>query len=181
MNLDAKLEAVLFASGGSLTLKRLADVCNESREGIEEGLRVLTERLEEGSGLQITRHGDQVELVTHADAAEWVRSVARLEAESELSKPALETLSILAYRGPLTRPELEHIRGVQSSIILRNLMLRGLVEAREEMRLGQPIYQVTLDFIKHLGLSNVQELPDFETLNAHPTVEKVLEELKPSS
>ncbi len=177
MTIDAHLEAVLFAAGGSLTIRRLCDVCQVSSEEVEAGLQVLQTRLEQGSGLQVVRHGSDVELVTHPDASEAVRLVAKVEAQSELSKAALEALSILAYRGPLTRPELEQIRGVQSVIILRNLMLRGLVEAREENRLGQPVYQVTMEFVKHLGLTRVDDLPDFASLHAHPTVEHVLDQL----
>jgi segregation and condensation protein B len=90
-------------------------------------------------------------------------------------------LSILAYRGPLTRAELEQIRGVQSAIILRNLMLRGLVETREEARLGQPVFQVTMDFVKHLGLARLEDLPDFTALHTHPTVEQVLDQLEPKA
>ena len=178
MNLDAQLEAILFAAGGPLPPRRMVEVTGRELEEIEDALQTLQRRLEEGgSGLQLVRHDSQVELVTHPDAAEVVRAVAKVEAQSELSKASLEALSILAYRGPLTRPELEQIRGVQSSMILRNLMLRGLVEMQEETRLGQPMYQVTVDFIKHLGLTNVKDLPDFEALHAHPTVEQVLNQL----
>lgn len=177
MTLDAQLEAVLFAVGGSMTIRRLAEVMQQPSAQIEASLGVLEARLALGSGVQLTRHGNDVELVTHPDAAEWVRSVAKVEAQAEFSKAALETLSILAYRGPLTRPELEQIRGVQSAIILRNLMLRGVVEAREESRLGQPVYQVTMEFVKHLGLTSLEELPDFSSLHAHPTVEQVLDQL----
>lgn len=176
MTLDAQLEAILFAVGGPLTTRRLADVAQVSVQEVEAALIVLQARLQPTSGLQLARHTNEVELVTHPEAAELVRAVVKVEAQSELSKAALEALSILAYRGPLTRPELEQIRGVQSAIILRNLMVRGLVEAREESRLGQPMYQVTMDFVKHLGLSRLEELPDFAALHHHPTVEQVLDQ-----
>jgi segregation and condensation protein B len=177
MTLDAQLEAILFAVGGSMSIRRLAEVVEQSPSAIEAALLLLEKRLAVGSGLQVTRHGNEVELVTHPEAAEWVRRVAKAEAHAEFSKASLETLSILAYRGPLTRPELEQIRGVQSAVILRNLMLRGVVEAREESRLGQPVYQVTMEFVKHLGLTGLEELPDFASLHAHPTVEQVLDQL----
>ena len=149
--LDAHLEAILFAAGGPLTPRRLVEITGQTLEDVEHALKTLQSRLEQGSGLQLTRHSGDVELVTHPETAEMVRAVAKIEAQSELSKAALEALSILAYRGPLTRHEIEQIRGVQSSMILRNLMLRGLVEMEEETRLGQPIYRVTMDFVKHLG------------------------------
>ncbi len=181
MNLDAQLEAILFVSGGSVTLRYLATTSECSSDDVEIALTQLETRLKGGSGLRLVRHGQEVELVTHPDVAEVIRRVAKLEAQTELSKASLEALSILAYRGPLTRPELEQIRGVQSAIILRNLMLRGLVETREEVRLGQPVYQVTMDFMKHLGLARLEDLPDFSTLHAHPTVEQVLDQLEPKT
>lgn len=181
MTLDAQLEAVLFAAGGPLTPRRLVEMTSASLEEVEEALQRLKIHLEDGRGLQLVRYGSEVELVTHPDTAELVRAVAKTEAQSELSKAALEALSILAYRGPLTRPEIEQIRGVQSAIILRNLMLRGLVEMKEETRLGQPIYQVTMDFVKHIGLTRLEDLPDFASLHAHPTVEKILDQLPANS
>lgn len=181
MNLDAQLEAVLFVSGGPVTLRWLGGLLGISVAEVEAALLTLETRLKEGSGLTLVRHGNEVELVTHPDTAEIVRRVSKLEAQAELSKASLEALSILAYRGPLTRAELEQIRGVQSAIILRNLMLRGLVETREEARLGQPVFQVTMDFVKHLGLTRLEDLPDFMTLHTHPTVEQVLDQLEPKS
>jgi segregation and condensation protein B len=81
----------------------------------------------------------------------------------------------------MTRPELEQIRGIQSSLILRNLMLRGLVEEKEDTRLGQPMYSITFDFLKHLGLSNVEALPDYEDLRGNSTVSDVLQDLEVKS
>jgi segregation and condensation protein B len=111
--------------------------------------------------------------------AETVRSVLKAEVQGELSRPSMEALAILAYRGPMTRPELEQIRGVQSALILRNLMMRGLVEMGEETRVGQPTYSVTLDFYKHLGLAKPEELPDYQALRGNSAVEQALAELEP--
>jgi segregation and condensation protein B len=117
-------------------------------------------------------------LVTLPEAADDIRAVLKAEVRAELSRPSLEALAILAYRGPLTRPELEQIRGVQSSLILRNLLLRGLIEMKSEVRLGQPVYGVTADFLKYLGLASLEELPDFAMLHQHPVVQQVLQELE---
>ncbi len=182
MNLDALLEAVLFAMASPLSLRSLASICHAEESAVEEALSVLAKRLDEGgSGLQLLHHGKEVELVTRGDAAETVREALKQDAQAELSRPSLEALAVLAYRGPLTRPELEQIRGVQSALILRNLLLRGLVEMKEDTRLGQPMYAVTGDFLKHIGVDRLESLPDFEALHHHTTVERVLEELKPAS
>ncbi len=182
MSLDALLEAVLFALAQPLTVKRLAQAVHVSPQEVERALEVLAQRLEQsGSGIQLARQGVEVELVTHGDSAEIVRAALKAEAQGELTRPSLEALAILAYRGPMTRPELEQMRGVQSSLILRNLMLRGLVEMHEEERLGQPMYQVTLEFLNYLGLSRLDRLPHYEELRVHPAIVQILEELEPPS
>ena len=177
--LDALIEALLFAAGKPLTRKKLVELTKSSENEVNEALVVLADRLQHG-GVQVMEHGNDVELVTRPDFAEAVRAVSVLEAQGELTRPSLETLAILSYRGALTRPEIEQIRGVQSSLILRNLMIRGLVEQREDTRLGQPIYAVTTDFVKYLGVNSLESLPDYTTLHAHPTVERVLAELESS-
>ncbi len=178
MTLEAKLEAILFAVAQPLTVKRLAELADAKADQVKEALERLAEHLKhEAGGLQLALHGQEAELVTKPDAAEAVRAALKQEAQGELTRPSLEALAVLAYRGPLTRPELEQIRGVQSALILRNLMMRGLVEVKEDARLGQPIYGVTLDFLKYLGADRVESLPDFETLHANASVEQVLDEL----
>jgi segregation and condensation protein B len=166
------LEAVLFAAGKPVSRRVLMQTLSwdvKTLEGVLEGLReALIPR-----GLQLVEHREQIELVTHADAAESIRAVLGLELQGELSRAALETLSILAYRGPLTRPEIEQIRGIQSSQILRHLSLRGLVEETGAVRLGQAVYDVTIEFFERLGLSSRENLPsfgEFSRQNATPGV-----------
>jgi segregation and condensation protein B len=178
-DLSALIEALLFASAQSMTAKRLADLTHSGKEDVKRGLAELQGRLEtSGSGLMLILQGDEAELVTRPEMAEAVRGVLKAEMQGELSRPSMEALAILAYRGPMTRPELEQIRGVQSALILRNLMLRGLVDMKEEMKLGQPMYAVTLDFYKHLGLAKPEELPEYEALRGNSAVAQALEELE---
>ncbi len=163
MTLDRNLEAMLFAAAKPFTVARLTQMLDAEKDDVQIALDALAERLNvSGSGLQLQKNGSEYELVTRPECADAVAKVVNVEAQAELSRASLEALTILAYRGPLTRPELEQIRGVQSSIILRNLLLRGLIEQSEDMRLGQPVYSVTFDFLNHLGLSGVEALPDFE-------------------
>ncbi|MFH1621396.1 MAG: SMC-Scp complex subunit ScpB [Patescibacteria group bacterium] len=182
MNLDQILEAILFASARPLTIKYLSDVSREPAEKVKEALNTLRARLlESESGIMLQDNGTSFELATHPETAEQVARVTSEEAAGELTRPSLEALSILAYCGPMTRPELEQIRGVQSSLILRNLMLRGLVEEKEDARLGQPVYSVTFDLLNHLGLPNVESLPDYQELRSHSTVLDVLKDLDDGS
>jgi len=176
MTLDSQIQAILFVAGKPVALKKLAEWCEAEPADVKAALDELAARLQD-SGLQLLRHGAEAELVTHPGAAALVRQVIKEEEQGELTRPSLEALSILAYRGPLTRPELEQIRGVQSALILRNLILRGLVEMKSEGPLGQPTYAVTADFLRHLGLDRLESLPDYADLHEEPVVEQVLKEL----
>ena len=171
--------SILFAGARPFSIRRLSELTGASPENIETALGALDERLQ-SSAIMLQRAGNDVQFVTRPDHAEIVKQVAADEVTGELTRASLEALTILAYRGPLTRPELEQIRGVHSSIILRNLELRGLVEETEDKRIGQPVYQVTFDFIRHLGLKSVEELPRYEELRGHENVVDVLKDLEGS-
>lgn len=177
MNLDRLIEAILFAAARPMTLRKLAELTKADQEDIKKAVADLAERLDEGSGLMLQNYGNEVELVTKPEAAEVVKNVVKDDEQGELTRASLEALTILAYRGPMTRPELEQIRGVQSSLILRNLMIRGLVEQKEDERLGQPTYAITFDFLKHLGLKSVTDLPDYQALRGHTAIVDMLNQL----
>ncbi len=179
MQPDALIEAILFAAARPIRIKYLAEVTHSEPNMVRETLTILRERLDATrSGIMLQQHDQEIELVTRPEAAATVALVVRAETHGELTRAALEALSILAYCGPLTRPELEQIRGVQSALILRNLMLRGLVEQPAEARLGQPTYAVTFQFLNHLGLPSVEALPDYITLRGHASVTEVLKQLE---
>ena len=182
MNLDALLEALLFAMAQPVGVRKLAALSDRKPDEVKNALKVLQVRLTEGGGgVQLMLNGEEAELVTHPEAAEAVRAALKQEMHGELTRPSLEALAILAYRGPLTRPELEQIRGVQSALILRNLMMRGLVEQSEDQRLGQPLYAVTSEFLKSIGTSKLEDLPDYTSLHTQRAVEQVLNELNPTT
>ncbi len=177
MKLDQTIEAILFAANKPLTARKLAELMDVKVDEVEDALDALKERLQENGGLMLQEYGKELELVTKPEAAEVVKKVIKDEEQAELTRASLEALTILAYRGPMTRPELEQIRGIQSSLILRNLMIRGLVEQKDDERLGQPTYAVTFDFMNHLGLSSVKDLPDYETLRGNAAISDVLDHL----
>lgn len=179
MNLDANIEAILFAGAKPFSVKRLAELTGASADEVKASIARMAEALDEAeSGIMLQQNGHDVEFVTRPETAEIVKQVVKADAQGELTRPSLEALTILAYRGPLTRPELEQVRGVQSSMILRNLMMRGLVEEKEDTRLGQPMYSVTFDFLNHLGLASVEQLPEYETLRGNAAVTDVLAQLE---
>lgn len=173
MTLKAKLESILFISNRPLSLKKLAELTNGEVADVETALKELEEQYnsKEG-GVILLRAGKECQFSTSPDASKLVRNFVREELTGELTKPQLETLTVIAYRGPISKPELEQIRGVNCSLILRNLMIRGLVEESEER--GEIRFNITMDFLRHLGLRNVSELPDYEKLNSNESLQKFL-------
>lgn len=179
MKLAAQIESMLFVSAKPLSVRKIADLTEHSAEDVRAALDELKSRLDkDGSGIMLQELGQEVELATRPEANELVRRVIKTETQGELTRPSIEALTILAYRGPLTRPELEQIRGVQSALILRNLMLRGLVEEQETGPLGLPTYTVTFDFLNALGLKSVEALPQYEELRGHTVVQELLADLE---
>lgn len=160
MKLQADIEALLFTSGEALSLKTLAHMTGTSPEEVTAALEKLERRLNEG-GTRLMRKGDDVML---RSAPECGAAVARLERE-ERSQPlgtaGFETLAIVLYRGPLSRSAIEHIRGVQSSSIVRTLLIRGLIEKAPSKTGRSPLYQATFDALAHLGITSLEELPEY--------------------
>ena len=127
------------------------------------------------SGVQLVQAGNELQMTTNPDVAEIIKKFLKDDITGELTPASLETLTVVAYRGPITKPELEQIRGVNCSLIIRNLLIRGLITFETNKNSGQNSYEVTIDFLKHLGLNNVKELPDYERLSKVENLEQYLE------
>lgn len=161
-NLIAKVESILFAAGKPLSLKKLADILQVTVGDVETAVVALEEKLKQGEhGLEVILHQGEAVMATRPENSDLVSEFIKAEELGDLTRPQLEALSVLAYRGPLSKAELEQVRGVNCSLILRNLMIRGLVEAANS-EAEHPRYQVTVDFLRYLGLSSVKELPEYE-------------------
>ena len=163
-NIEAKIEAVLFIHGEPMKLKRLASIIKTNETEIEKALDAIKEKLNsESRGLDLMRNKDEVQLVTASDLTDIVEKLTKEELDTKLTPAALETLSIIAYLGPCPRALIDYIRGVNSAFMLRSLMVRGLVERRENKeKTGGYAYQITFDFLKHMGVSTPEELPEYE-------------------
>ena len=176
--LSAKIEAALFLSTKPMGLRRLADIVgvkeSDVRMAIEE--LMLTRNLPE-IGVHVLLQDNQVQLVTNPSFGDVLDKLSKEEIESELTRPQLETLTIIAYRGPINKPEIEQIRGVNCALILRNLLMRGLVDEREDANRLQSVYCVTTDFLRYLGLHSIGELPDYESLHSHAKITQLIEAL----
>jgi len=176
MDLTQQIESLLFIAGRSLTYKKLAETIGgvktaEVKKATEE-LAALYQK--EERGLRVVVASDKAQLASAPELSELTQSFAKEEMQGELTKPSVETLAIIAYRGPVAKLELERIRGVNCSLILRNLLLRGLVEARRDSKKREDYYSVSLEFLKHLGVSSAKELPDYEKLRYNEDIDKFL-------
>jgi len=147
---------------------------------VEADLITLAEKMNvEDSGIHLIRAGDEWQLVTNPACAEVANALVKDEA-GELTRPSLEALTIIAYRGPITKPEIEAIRGVNCTLILRNLLMRGLVNEKEDSLKGQLVYSLSPDTMRYLGLHDVAELPEYGELHANGKIDKLLASLTAS-
>lgn len=159
-SLAAKIEAMLFVSAEPVAPSQLAAALDVTASVVERGLNELDEALA-GRGLRLQRNGGRVQLTTAPELAPLVELFLGLEATTHLSRAALETLAIIAYQQPCTRPQVDSIRGVNSDGMMKSLLAKGLVqEAGRTDGPGRPIlYATTPEFLQHFGLSSIEELP----------------------
>ena len=155
------LENILFAAGDSMALSELAAILKISQEELEELLEEDERRREGSFGLVFRRLEDRLQLATRAEYAGLLVDLFGSKSGEELTKAMLETLSIIAYKQPVTRGEIEELRGVNTSHILSALQEKGLVvEAGRKEALGRPIlYATSEEFLRHFGISSTKELP----------------------
>lgn len=167
--LTAVLEALLFVADGPIEVAKIAKALKIESERIIQGLQGLDQYYQDASrGLRVQTYNGKYQLVTRPSFATIIESFLSLDLSAKLSAPALETLAIVAYRQPVTRVQIEAIRGVDSSAILRSLVQRGLIQECGRLDgVGRPIlYGVTESFMHYFGLTGLDELPPLETTEA---------------
>lgn len=160
----AALEALLFIHGEPLTYKKIQSVLGVENEELEALIGELKADLESAErGLQLVSDREKVQLATKPEFNGILERFMKEEISEDLTPASLEALSVIAYLGPISRARLEYLRGVNSIVILRSLMIRGLVE-----RFPDPehpasfLYRGTFDLMKHLGIAETGDLPDYE-------------------
>jgi len=177
LSLIAKIESLLFVANSPLTIKQIAKLVDSEPAKVEGVLGDLEEGYGgEDSGLQIVRRGQDVILGTKSEVGSLVGKFLKEQVRGELTRPQLEALTIVAYRGPVTKTELNMIRGVNCALILRNLLIRGLIDEKQDKKLHVSVYEVSVDFLRFLGVQSVDELPQYEELRKHADLESVLED-----
>lgn len=172
LGLEALVESLLFVAEEAVPVTRLAEALEVRTAQVEAALETLAAHYA-ARGLSLQRIKDKVQLTTAPVAAERVQRFLGLAASAPLSKAALETLAIIAYQQPVTRPQVEAVRGVNSDSVIKNLLSKGLIEesGRTEGP-GRPVlYVTTPEFLQHFGLVSLEELPplNLNGLKREPT------------
>ncbi|PIR88184.1 MAG: SMC-Scp complex subunit ScpB [Candidatus Harrisonbacteria bacterium CG10_big_fil_rev_8_21_14_0_10_45_28] len=165
-DLTAGLEALLFLYGDPIEIKKAADFLKTSEAKVRRAGEDLKQALDiSGRGLTVVFHNDKIQLTTRADFGGMLDGLVKADLHDALTPAALETLAIVAYGAPISRMEVDFIRGVNSSFILRQLLLRGLIEREvDPKRANAYVYSTTVDFVKHLGITRIEELPEYNRL-----------------
>jgi segregation and condensation protein B len=178
MDLSSKLEAVLFVAGDPVQVPELASILTERPETVAEALEQLRLRyVDTNAGLRLLQSPEGIQLVTAPEAQPAIESFLTASMRERLTAAAAETLALVAYRGPISRAGVEAIRGVNSSFTLRVLALRGLVtrELHPTDRRSY-LYRLSADFLRHLGVTRMEDLPDYQALKAHAGMTKLVTE-----
>lgn len=164
MNRASKIEALLFYKAEPVTIQRLADLLESNEHEIEESISELENTLS-SRGIALIREGDEVALGTNPEASELIETLNKQELEKDLGKAALETLTIVLYKTPVSKSEIDYIRGVNSSFILRNLLIRGLIK-REHHPIDKRafLYRPTIDLLSYVGVGSVEDLPEYNSV-----------------
>lgn len=171
--LEKQIEAVLFWNGEPISIKKISQIFStfggsaegRGKEVTEEEISVALKNLEtnlSGRGIVLITKENEVALGTSKDSSELIEKLTKEELVKDLGRAGLETLSIIIYQGPISRAEIDYIRGVQSHFILRNLMIRGLVEkipSPKDQRVF--LYKPTFELLNFLGLSKIEDMPEF--------------------
>lgn len=160
--LSKKIEAILFWKSEPVSVKKLSLMLSTDESKIQTALTRLEKTLQ-GRGIVLVKNGTGVYLATGPDASELIKKITMDEESAELGRASLETLSIILYKSPIRRSEVDYIRGVNSSFIIRSLLVRGLVQKNPDPRDSRTsLYTPSFELLGHLGVTDIKNLPDFE-------------------
>ena len=165
-DVKSSLESILFLHGDPVAVSRLAKILGAGKAEIEKALAELQEEYRE-RGIVLIENRDEWQFATNPKNKDVVERFVTADLAEDLTRASLETIAIIAYKGPVSRANIEYIRGVNSSFTVRNLLVRGLVEREENPSDRRSyLYRVSSDFLKHLGLTRLEELPQYKEFRA---------------
>lgn len=162
-NLEQVLESLLFSYGESISIKKLAEITSASTNDVLLALENLKNNFL-NRGIKLISKDDKWQLVSSKESSEYIEKLVKSEMQEELTPASLEVLAVVAYRGPVSKSEVEVLRGVNSTYALRNLTLRGLVDKNDATK--PQTYQISLGALKKLGLEKEHELPKYNELKS---------------
>jgi len=161
MELESKIEGLLFYKGEDVPINKLAELLKVNRGEIEESLNKLELSLSK-RGLVLVRKNDSVVLGISGELSPIIENIRKEEISKELSKASLETLSIILYQNEVSRSEIDYIRGVNSSFILRNLLIRDLIEKISDPKDSRRVlYRPTFELLSYMGITSIEQLPNY--------------------
>lgn len=164
-NLEQKIEAILFWKGEPMSRKRLSEILKVGDFEINESINNLKENLKE-RGIVLIEKDNEIMLGTAPLFSELIAELQKEELNKDLSKASLETLSIVLYKNGVSRAEIDYIRGVNSSFILRALSIRGLIDKVIDQKDNRRfIYKPSFDLLSYMGVKSIEELPDYNEIN----------------
>ncbi len=179
-DLIKKIEALLFYKGEELSLASLKKTLATKEKEIKEAIKLLKSNLSENSSLTIIENDEKYLLTINSKYSNLINDIKAEEQFGELSNSALETLSIILYKGPISKSEIDQIRGINSSYILRNLLIRGLIERKNKD--GKTVYLQTIDLMRFLGIDSQKNLPAYEkVLETLNKIETDTESISPTT
>ncbi len=159
--LENILEALLFTYGEEISIKKLLEITQKTKPDLVLALNNLKSSLFE-RGIRLINKDDYWQLVADKSSSEYIEKLVKSEIQEELTPASLEVLAVVAYKGPVSKNQIETIRGVNSSYALRNLVLRGLVEKEDSGKSHS--YKISLAALRKLGLEKIEELPEYREL-----------------
>lgn len=165
MDISQLVESLLFASGEPISIKRVAGILEIGEHEVRDALPQMRNHLAD-RGVHLLQKGTELELVSAPEAGRFVEKLRREELEGDLSQAALETLAIVLWKGTISRAGIDFLRGVNSSFVLRMLLVRGFVARRENPNDARvALYEPTAAAMKYLGIVSLTELPFHELMN----------------
>lgn len=163
MNTEQKIEAILFYKAEPVSIKKISETLDISTEEAETAIESLKNSLQE-RGIVLVQKESAVTLSTHPELVDVIEKLAHEEVSGPLTKATLETLAIVAYHGPITKVQIDYIRGVNSNFILRNLLVRGLIEKVPNPKDARTsLYKPSFELLAHLGIQSINELPEYDS------------------
>ncbi|OGE88081.1 MAG: SMC-Scp complex subunit ScpB [Candidatus Doudnabacteria bacterium RIFCSPLOWO2_02_FULL_49_13] len=162
--LKSQILSILFVASKPVGLKELADALETEEAQIKQAVTEIVAG-NQNSGIILLAHNNKLQLSSNPDNSSQVKKFLSLELREKLTDASLETLAIILYKQPVSKAEIENIRGVNSQYSLRHLLIRGLIEkipSPSDKRIQ--LYKTTLEFMQHLGIKDMKELPDFDEL-----------------